>query len=764
MEKENKGKGEQKFAAAAAADVILDAVTEEVMLLSRDFEILYANKALLNAVGLEKSDVIGKFCYKITHHRETPCEAPKDPCPVVECLKGNPRTYTHTHYNNDGKELYVEVSAYPLREEDMIVGCVHVAKDITERKNLEEELKKAVKDWDNIFNSISDFVFILDKDFTITKANFAFAEALNLKPEELIGKKCYEVLHKTKNPCPECPYEMTKKDKLPHSQEVNDPNIGIPLLVTTAPIFDEKREVCGAVHIAKDISVLKKAGKEIFALSKFPSENPSPVLRIAKDGEILYSNKPGLELLANWNVKIGEKAPEKWRRLTKETLESAKPGLQEEEEVKGKLFSVAISPIIEAGYVNLYARDITERKKAEESQKRLVEIIEATPDFIGFADAEDKRILYINEAGRKMCGIGSDEDVTKRKICDVHPEWTNKLLAEEILPTAVRDGVWKGECTFLNIRDRREIPVSMVLSSHKDHTGKVKIFSTISRDITEQKLMYEQMLASEKLAAMGRLVADVAHEINNPLAIIAAGTQYLEEMTKKQIPAIPGLNAEVRMFERVRNATNRCKTIVAGLLTSTRPTRLNLGPTVINKVIKESLASTKYQLKRQKIKVLKAFTPRLPIIEADGQRLNQVFINIITNACDAMPEGGELRIVTRLNRLEAGRKGKATESHAGLVFRSEGASPLRRVASVVNPAIEIEMSNTGEGIRKEDLPKLFDPFFTTKKDGKGVGLGLSISYGIVREHGGSISVTSEKGKGTTFIVKLPVAKSGGTAA
>jgi len=191
---------------------------------------------------------------------------------------------------------------------------------------------------------------------------------------------------------------------------------------------------------------------------------------------------------------------------------------------------------------------------------------------------------------------------------------------------------------------------------------------------------------------------------------------------------------------------------------------LNLGPTVINKVIKESLASTKYQLKRQKIKVLKAFTPRLPIIEADGQRLNQVFINIITNACDAMPEGGELRIVTRLNRLEAGRKGKATESHAGLVFRSEGASPLRRVASVVNPAIEIEMSNTGEGIRKEDLPKLFDPFFTTKKDGKGVGLGLSISYGIVREHGGSISVTSEKGKGTTFIVKLPVAKSGGTAA
>ncbi|MGD0595894.1 MAG: PAS domain S-box protein [Sedimentisphaerales bacterium] len=142
---------------------------------------------------------------------------------------------------------------------------------------------------------------------------------------------------------------------------------------------------------------------------------------------------------------------------------------------------------------------MAERDKAEETQKRLVALIEATPDFVGFADAKDKHIIYVNKAGRKMCGIGNDEDVTKLKISDLHPEWTNKMFAEEILPAAVRDGVWMGECAFLNIRDRHEIPVSMVLSSHKTSNGEVEVFSTISRDITERKKAEEIIRENSEL-------------------------------------------------------------------------------------------------------------------------------------------------------------------------------------------------------------------------------------------------------------------------
>ncbi|MFC1624364.1 hypothetical protein ACFL28_03500, partial [Candidatus Omnitrophota bacterium] len=130
----------------------------------------------------------------------------------------------------------------------------------------------------------------------------------------------------------------------------------------------------------RDITDRKKEQEEILSLSKFTSENLSPVLRIAKDGKILYSNKAGLELLVHWDVKIGEKVPEKWQRLIKEALESAKSELLEEE-VKDKIFSVVIAPVVEAGYVNLYFYNITERKKAEEELKKKIHDLERFHKF-----------------------------------------------------------------------------------------------------------------------------------------------------------------------------------------------------------------------------------------------------------------------------------------------------------------------------------------------------------------------------------------------
>jgi PAS domain S-box-containing protein len=130
--------------------------------------------------------------------------------------------------------------------------------------------------------------------------------------------------------------------------------------------------------------------------------------------------------------------------------------------------------------------DITERKQAEENQVRLVAMLDATPGFVGFADAKDTHILYINPDGRKMVGVQAQEDVTRLKIADVHPEWTNMLFRDESIPTAIRDGMWTGECAFLN-RDGREIPVMMALLAHKSPSGEVERFSTVSIDITERK-------------------------------------------------------------------------------------------------------------------------------------------------------------------------------------------------------------------------------------------------------------------------------------
>ena len=180
--------------------------------------------------------------------------------------------------------------------------------------------------------------------------------------------------------------------------------------------------------------------------------------------------------------------------------------------------------------------DITERKKAERSHLRLISILEATPDFVGFADAKDKHIEYINSAGRRMCGIGKDEDVTKLKIFDVHPDWVNKMFSDEILPVAVREGTWMGECAFLNIRDGHEIPVLMVLSSHKAPNGEVEIFSTISRDITERKKAEDQIKRDKEYA---ELLLGVI-----PSAVFTVDTDRHITSWNKKAEEITGYNAK----------------------------------------------------------------------------------------------------------------------------------------------------------------------------------------------------------------------------
>ncbi|MGB3863629.1 MAG: cache domain-containing protein [Candidatus Aminicenantaceae bacterium] len=226
------------------------------------------------------------------------------------------------------------------------------------------------------------------------------------------------------------------------------------------------------------------------------------------------------------------------------------------------------------------------------------------------------------------------------------------------------------------------------------------------------------LIQSEKLASLGKLAAGVAHEINNPLGGILIYSHLLLEDLDESSPYYGNL-------EKIVKETTRCKDIVKGLLEFARPKEPEATSTNVNELLDKSLSLVGSQSLFQNIQVKKHYSTDLPLIVADSSQLQQVFMNIILNAADAMNGNGRLTLRTYLD--------------------SSGKDLI------------IDFEDTGPGIREEDKKKIFDPFFTTKEVGQGTGLGLSISYSIIRKHQGTIDVQSTFGEGATFTIKLPIA-------
>ncbi|PIQ88624.1 MAG: hypothetical protein COV72_07375 [Candidatus Omnitrophica bacterium CG11_big_fil_rev_8_21_14_0_20_42_13] len=252
---------------------IVNSLTYAFYVINLDYSIAFVNNAARKA-GLSE----GGRCYEMTHHVEEPCSG-LHLCPLKEVLHTKKAiAVEHEHYDASGKKTVVLVNGAPiLNEKGEVIQMIESSIDITERKLAEEKLRVALEEWDRTFNAITDWVFIQDADFTITKANKAFLEAMNARPDEVIGRKCYEITHKLHHHWVNCPFEETRKDKKFHIQEVDDPNIGVPLLISTSPIFDDGGNFLGSVHIATDISKQKEAEEKIREALRIKSEFISTV-------------------------------------------------------------------------------------------------------------------------------------------------------------------------------------------------------------------------------------------------------------------------------------------------------------------------------------------------------------------------------------------------------------------------------------------------------------------------------------------------------
>ncbi|MBM4306693.1 MAG: HAMP domain-containing protein [Deltaproteobacteria bacterium] len=285
-----------------------------------------------------------------------------------------------------------------------------------------------------------------------------------------------------------------------------------------------------------------------------------------------------------------------------------------------------------------------------------------------------------------------------------------------------------------------------------------------SLELANKKLKQaqEELIRTEKLASIGRFAAGVAHEVGNPLGSILGYTSIMarEETTREEAHDY---------LKRIEKEIERINRIVKELLNFARPSRQDIQEVEINKVIKDTLSLLSYQKGFKNIETPLSLQPDLPMIKGNESLLSQIFINIILNAIDAMPDGGALGIET-VNFVVGSREGDELESPY-LSRRKDdpldtnyshlrSPNPFSVIFTKFNRGdrlIKVKITDTGIGIKQEDMEKIFDPFFTTKDPDKGTGLGLSISLRIIESLGGEVKVRSEEGKGSTFEVYFPVA-------
>jgi len=386
---------------------------------------------------------------------------------------------------------------------------------------------------------------------------------------------------------------------------------------------------------------------------------------------------------------------------------------------KGWFFVIASAALIYAlvrRRVNALNAAIMAQRITARDRERLVAILEATTDLVGVI-TPDRRLRYLNLAGRRLLGIGPDEPLDRFD--------STQFLAEselerrgDVQTLVAANGVLELERQLQRL-DGTVVHVSQVLLVHRGADGATEFISTIARDIGEQRRQEQALRQAQKMEAVGRLAGGVAHDFNNLLTVILncgeslvhslqAGDERREEATE------------------IVHASQRAARLTRQLLAFSRQQVMEAQTIDLNIVIRNLLAMLR-RLVGDHVQLLERLDPRTPHVFVDPSQFEQVLVNLVVNARDAMPNGGTITI--RTTELLVGE---------------------RRVA-------QLEVKDTGIGMNEATRARIFEPFFTTKELGHGTGLGLATVAGIVAQSGGDITVESALGRGTTFRLQLPAA-------
>ncbi|MBR9981470.1 MAG: PAS domain S-box protein [Desulfatitalea sp.] len=599
---------------------------------------------------------------------------------------------------------------------------------------------KAINLYD-ILNAMEDGIYITREDHTVEFMNHAMVKQFGPG----VGKPCYQVVNQSEVMCPWCRAKEVFEDGTGVHSEIYIPRKNKTYRIIEVPIKNLDGTI-SKLNIYRDITRRKDQELKLRATEqdyrRLFENVAAGVYTSSKEGSFLNANKAFLDM-------VGYTDKEEFLSMSIQRDLYVRPedriAFQQMIEDDGHVINYSVEfkrkdgstvPVLltahtrtnPAGQVIGYegicvdqTQIVRMKQKIEEGRDFLNNIIQSSPNAIIGADMQGRVIIW-NQGAEETLGYTAEELMGQ----DVRQLYDDGMAYElmRMMRSPEYGGAGKLRAYPLNFKHKTGQSVEGTMSATiiYDAAGRevasVGFFVDLGVRLAMERQLsrtQEQLLQSEKLAAMGRLTSQLAHELNNPLY----GIMNTLELMKTEIRPD---NKRRRLLDMALSETVRLADMLRKMLSFSKPDQEERSPVDINTIVDEIMLLHDKQLREVDIKARVTLAPGLRPVLASKNQLRQVFLNMVSNAKDAMPSGGTLAVATSGNG-----------SH-----------------------VRVEISDTGSGIRPEHLDKIFDTFFTTKTESaRGVGLGLSVCYGFVNDHGGDIQVESQVGVGTTFKIILP---------
>ena len=633
---------------------------------------------------------------------------------------------------------------------------------------IQEVLNTTRVNLNSILRSVPDIIYRLDQRGIITYVNEAIKE-YGYSPEELIGKHIFEFVHPEdrekanyhvnerrtgERKTTSFEVRLLSKKRIYLTFEIKTKEVELePIFVLEAEgMYSSEKPnpdyFLGTLGIARDVTERKQAERLILNSRErykklFEASNDGIIFM--DDNKIIECNPKTLELFSCTEEELVGKQLD-------ELSPTKQPDGRDSKEKGEELFNQAYgndSQLFEWRFLRCngtefdanirlisidiwgkphllaYIRDISEQQRYEKEINMLAHAIMSISECVSVTDIQD-RILFVNDAFEQTYGYKKGELLGKKIDIIRSPNNPTDVL-EAILPATLQGG-WQGEILSQS-KDGREFPIFLSTSVIRNNNNKAIALIGVAKDMTERKLLENQLRQSQKMEAIGSLAGGVAHDFNNLLTVIRGYSELLLSKLSKKDPLIVSV-------KQIDKAAERAESLTRQLLAFSR--RQILKPSVID--LNELIHEMEKMLQRiigEDVNFITVLDSDLGKIKADRGQIEQVIMNIVVNARDAMIEGGKLTVETKNVYLED----TYVQNHPPVI---------------PGHYILLAISDTGLGMDRETQAHIFEPFFTTKETGKGTGLGLATVYGIVKQSEGFIWVYSETNKGTTFKIYLPM--------